>query len=127
MKQALSKLNQGFTLIEVLIALLVLAIALTALLTTTNQTINNSSRIKDKIIKHWLEINTINQIKINAITIAQGQKTTLQSKAFGKTWYLTVQRSQTAIKHVSLMTIKISDNQFGPFQDPIEAFYYENP
>jgi general secretion pathway protein I len=119
------KSNQGFTLIEVLIALLILAIALTALLTTTSQTIINSSRIKDKTIKHWLEIKTINKIKMQSITILSGTKTTIQSRAFGKTWYLQAKLSPTAIKHVSIITLRISDKKFGPFQDPIDAFYYE--
>lgn len=41
-------MNKGFTLIEVLLALAVVAIALTALLKATSQDVANTQRIKEK-------------------------------------------------------------------------------
>lgn len=54
MKQA-----KGFTLLEVLVALAILAIALTAIVKTNQQQVNNLSYVYDKTLAHWVAMNTL--------------------------------------------------------------------
>jgi general secretion pathway protein I len=117
--------SRGFTLIEVLLALSVLAISLTALLKTTAQTINATNRIKEKSIKHWVEIQAITKIQLKAEQIHPNHATTKRTEAFGQTWYWRAKLKPTAIKHIQQITIDVSSSNRGPFTDPLVAFYHE--
>ncbi|MCG6938425.1 MAG: type II secretion system minor pseudopilin GspI [Gammaproteobacteria bacterium] len=54
----------GFTLIEVMIALTIIAISLGALLSTSGSQANNASYLKQKTLAHWVAVNELTQIRI---------------------------------------------------------------
>jgi len=51
--------ERGFTLIEVMIALMVLAIALGAIIQAVGRTAENVSYLRDKTFSHWVAMNKI--------------------------------------------------------------------
>lgn len=51
----------GFTLIEVLIATVIIAIALTAVLNTTQTATHDIDYLEDKSIAHWVAMNILNE------------------------------------------------------------------
>mgnify|MGYP002700791155 CR=1 FL=1 len=57
------KLNKGFTLIEVLVALAIFAISVTALTGTFQSNINNAARLKDKTMATWVAQNKLVELK----------------------------------------------------------------
>lgn len=83
----------GFTLIEVLIAVAVLAIALLAVVRSTNVAIRNSDYIQQKVYAHWVAMDTLSSAQVGLTPIpAMGGTQSGQSHVFGKTfpWELTV-------------------------------------
>lgn len=58
------KLITGFTLIEVMVALTIIAISLGALLNTSGAQARNASYLKQKTIAHWVAVNELTQIRI---------------------------------------------------------------
>lgn len=58
-----SQLNKGFTLIEVLVALAIFAISVTALTGTFQSNINNAARLKDKTMATWVAQNRLVELK----------------------------------------------------------------
>ena len=56
-------LNKGFTLIEVLVALAIFAISVTALTGTFQSNINNAARLKDKTMATWVAQNKLVELK----------------------------------------------------------------
>ena len=121
----LMKNKLGFTLIEVLVALAILAIALTALLKTSAESISYSSRIKDKTIKHWVAMQAINQVQTHKLSLRVGLPTTKSLKAFGTNWYFQAKLTPTPINALQQITIEVSNQQHGPYTDPLVAFYHE--
>lgn len=117
--------TSGFTLIEVLLALSILAIALTALLKSSADNINYTNRIKDKTIKHWVEMQIVNQIQMHEITLRTGLPTSKTVFAFGNTWYVQATLIPTALKKIYKIKISASSQQHGPYTDPLIAFYHE--
>lgn len=117
--------NQGFTLIEVLLALAVIAIAVTALLKTSAQTLNANSRLQDKSIKHWVAMQAINKVQMRNLILRNGPPTTKSLHAFDKTWYFRAKLQQTKIKKVQKIIVDVSANQHGPFTDQLTAFLHE--
>lgn len=117
---------QGFTLIEVLLALAVIAIALSALVKVTAQNVATTQRIKEKTISHWIAMQGVSMIQLGLLTVDTRQEMTEVTSMFGQRWYWRIKLDQTPNKSVQQITIKVSKNQAGPFTDPLIAFRY-NP
>lgn len=114
--------SRGFTLIEVLLALAVVAIALAALLKATAQSISGTERLKEKTIHHWIAIHGITLMQLQLIPGGQAHEETHLTKMFGQGWYWRSQINPTAIKSMQKITITVSKKQSGPFVDPLVAF-----
>lgn len=56
--------KNGFTLVEVLVALAVLAIALPALMISISEQVRGFSHIRDKSIAHWVAMNKITELRL---------------------------------------------------------------
>lgn len=65
------KSRQGFTLIEVLIALLIIAIALAGIIRATTQTIKVTSSVKEKLAAHWVAINLLSSAQVGVQTLPE--------------------------------------------------------
>ena len=58
------KRDAGFTLIEVMVALTIIAISLGALLNTSGTQAYSASYLKHKTLAHWVAVNELSQIRI---------------------------------------------------------------
>lgn len=117
--------NHGFTLLEVLLALAIIAIALTALLKATAQNVVNTERIKDKTISHWVALQGITMIQLGLLPIVENREITQVTTMLGQRWYWRAQVSASPIKSVQQIIIKVSKNQSGPFENPVLAFRFQ--
>jgi general secretion pathway protein I len=108
--------HKGFTLIEVMVALLVLALAMSALQLRIGQTIDSASYLRDKTIAQWV---ALNQLELLRIATRFGnpppqQQLTGTATMAGRTWYwvLTPQAQgdigATPISSPTLVSIAIS-------------------
>ncbi len=77
--------NNAFTLLEILIALLILAIAFMAVLRTTQSNITSAIRVKSALTSEWVALNIYSEIQIGIIQLPksnaslQGTTSMLQS------------------------------------------------
>lgn len=120
----LNNRTSGFTLIEVLLALAIIAIALTALLKATAQNIENTHRIKEKTISHWIAMQGVSMIQLNLITVNQSQESTQATTMLDQQWYWRAKISSTPLKKMQKITISVSSKQTGPFREELIAFRY---
>lgn len=111
--------SKGFTLIEVLLALSVIAIALTALIKSTAQSVAGTSHIKDKTISHWVAMQGVTMIQLGLIT---GSDISQVTTMLGQRWYWRAKLQPTPINHMQQINITVSKNQAGPFGDLLIAF-----
>ncbi|MEM8500062.1 MAG: type II secretion system minor pseudopilin GspI [Pseudomonadota bacterium] len=56
--------RNGFTLVEVLVALAVLAIALPALMISISEQVRGFSHMRDKSIAHWVAMNKMTELRL---------------------------------------------------------------
>lgn len=56
--------SRGFTLVEVLVALTVVAIGLTALMVAVSSTARTSGYLRDKTIAQWIALNRLTQVRL---------------------------------------------------------------
>ena len=118
----MNKHKSGFTLIEVLIALAIIAIALTALLKATGQDVAHTARIKEKLISHWVAMQGVTAIQLGLIPVNLNQEITEKTIMLGETWYWRAKLSQTPINSTQQITITVSNKPAGPFGDPLIGF-----
>lgn len=109
----------GFTLIEVLLALSIIAIAITALFKATALNVKNTQRLKEKSISHWVALQGITMIQLGLV--ASNQNTQVTSM-LGEQWYWHAEITATPIKTMQKITITVSKKQSGPFRDPTIGF-----
>jgi general secretion pathway protein I len=118
MHRRLRSRSKGFTLIEVMVALLVLALAMSALQLRIGQTLDSAAYLRDKTIAQWVALNQLELLRISTRfgnAPAQQQITGTAAMA-GRTWYwvLTPQLSPdielgaAALSSPSLVLITVS-------------------
>ena len=78
--------NAGFTLIEVMVALTIIAISLGALLNTSGTQANSAAYLKHKTLAHWVAVNELTQIRIAKEFPDLGDKKG-NTKMAGNDWY----------------------------------------
>jgi general secretion pathway protein I len=64
----------GFTLLEILIALAILAIALTAIIKAASSQSLNTIHLREKTFAHWLAMNQMTELQLTAQWPAKGKK-----------------------------------------------------
>lgn len=117
-------LSHGFTLIEVLLALAILAIGLTSLLKSNAQNIQFASRLKDKAIAHQVAMSAIADIQTNAVTVPVNRETTHTTKALGATWYWRASVSPTTLPSLQQIAVSVSPRKTGPFTNRLIGYRY---
>jgi general secretion pathway protein I len=121
---SLKKIQLGFTLIEVLLALTIIAVALTALIKSIAQSVENTHRIKQKTISHWVAMQGVAMIQLDLLHINPGQETTQDTLMLGTHWFWRATLSPTPQKALQLITISVSTEKSGPFREELHAFRY---
>lgn len=114
----------GFTLMEVLIALAIVSIALTALIKAMGQNITTMNRVKEKTISHWVAMQGIAMVQLGLLQISPSQETTQDTLMLGEHWYWRAQLGTTPQKGVQRITILVSANKNGPFNETLVGFKY---
>lgn len=93
----------GFTLIEVLIALAIIAIALTAIVKVSSSNIEDSIYLQNKTIAVILASNILAEAQLGLIAQASNQT----SELLGITLHWSLQKNPTADDHVNQLTVVI--------------------
>lgn len=81
------KKQAGFSLIEILIALTILAIALTAALVLATRTGKNILRTKERILAQWVAENTLANIQMGRLHLQDDRPVTGSETELNQTFY----------------------------------------
>jgi len=96
----------GLTLIEVMVAVAILAFSLTALVKMTGQSVNTLSYLEQKNYAQWVALNQINEIDMMKtwprIGISRGQE-----KLAGISWYWELNTAKTDSKDLRRLEISV--------------------
>ncbi len=100
--------EQGFTLLEVLVALTILTVAMSALIKTSAENAENAAYLRDKTLAHWVAMNVLTDIQIQHKWEKKGSSFMAERK-----WFWTVKVSKTAEKKLQRLEVQVSlDDEF---------------
>ena len=106
--------QNGFTLLEVLIALVILSLAFSASFFSLSATTRNMIALQDKTAAQWVAMNVIAQAQTGAIDIPKGSGSTNgNSKMFTNDWYWNLVISPSPDKYVSQLSVSVAKNRNG--------------
>lgn len=105
-KQITCKKNAGFTLIEVMVALTIIAISLGALLSTSGTQASSVSYLKHKTLAHWVAVNELTQLRIAKEFPDLGDKKG-STKMAGNEWFWIRTTKKTEDKDARQITFKL--------------------
>jgi general secretion pathway protein I len=64
----------GFTLVEILVALAILAIAVAAVVTAVSANVSNAAYLRDRTLAHWVAMNKVAEMQVSGDWPAPGTK-----------------------------------------------------
>ena len=102
-----NKPMMGFTLIELMVALAVLAIGMTAALHSTSQAGHAGIFLKQKTIAHWVASNQAAELAISREWLKPGTTTGTEIMA-KQTWQWETKVQNTGVPELRLVTIRVS-------------------
>lgn len=108
----LARKQSGLTLIEVLIALAIISIAMTAVIKATSQNIHSTSYLQNKTMAMWVGTQVINEARANLLKLDRSSGSQkLTTEMLGKTWYWQTAEEETPNPRIKKITVKVFENE----------------
>jgi len=101
--------QHGLTLIEVMVAVAVLAFALSALVKMTGETVNTLSYLERKTFAQWVVSNQLNEREAQSIWPSAGVETGKEEMG-GEVWYWQVTTSNTESEDLRRLQVDVMQN-----------------
>lgn len=104
--------NNGFTLIEVLLALSIIGIAMMAAIRTTEATTRTLFRIQERTIAEWVGHNALiaMKLKIDGLSPVAGRWVASSEEA-GRTWYWEAVSNPTSDPQILQITLEVRSTE----------------
>ena len=97
---------RGFTLVEVLVALMIVALGLTALMVAVNGTARTSGFLRDKTLAQWIALNRLSEVRLNVVKF--GQNTDTGELDFGnRKWHYDTRYFDTSIASMKRVVVRV--------------------
>jgi len=105
----------GFTLVEVMVALAVVAVALPALLLTLDQQVDGTAYLRDKSLAQLVAANKLSELRLRAAatgTVLRGRESG-ELELAERTWYWSLQGSDTELPGLVRVVIQVGLEPLG--------------
>ena len=123
----MSNSEKGFSLIEVMVALLVLSIGLGALLVATTENTRVYQKLQQRFIQHWVEVQASNLLKMKMIDVSLGQPYTAVTQIKGIPCYWKVELQSSSLTQTYTARIFTRMRANGPWDHQIQTFIMQKP
>lgn len=100
--------QRGFTLLEVLVALAVFAVAAVSLMRVSESQLTLSRQIEDKTFAHWVALNHLTEMQMRQAWPEPGEERGRAPMA-GRQWDITVKTSPTTASGMRRVEVSVSE------------------
>jgi general secretion pathway protein I len=98
--------SRGFTLIEVLVALMIVAMGLAALMLAVSGTARTSGYLRDKTLAQWMALNRLSEVRLNLTKFGQNTDTGEINFA-NRTWHYDTRYFDTSIATMKRVVVRV--------------------
>jgi len=97
---------RGFTLIEVLAALIIVSLGMLGVIEAVSQTARNSGYLRDKMIAHWIAMNRLTEVRLEQ-QAPKVDKTSDEVEMSDRRWRWTMVVTQSPLPSVRRIDISV--------------------
>lgn len=97
----------GFTLIEVLVAVAIVALGLSGILATINGMVGSSAYLRDKTLANWVAQNHITELRLQPEWPDLG-KSTDEAEMAGQAWHIETEVIETPVEKLRRINVSVS-------------------
>lgn len=99
----------GFTLVEVMVAMAIVALAVSALLFSVGKQVDNSAYLREKIIAQWVALNVLQEAQLKARVTEKfpDEKTSGDIKLADRQWQWEMQGKKTDDKDIMQLDVNV--------------------
>jgi len=119
-------LAKGFTLIEVLIALMIVSVALPALMLRVQSVSDNTAYMEEKTFAYWVAQNKMQELmlrrQVMKVMVKSKQNDTIEFG--GREWFWQVDSQSTAVERLYRIEVRVGV-QRGEWLATLSGFMYE--
>ena len=98
----------GFTLLEVLAALVIISLGMLAAIEAIGQTASNSTRMRDRTIAHWVAMNRLTAARLEP-RAPKVDKTSDEVEMAGRRWRWTMEVTETAVQSMRRIDVRVGE------------------
>ncbi|MES2918950.1 MAG: type II secretion system minor pseudopilin GspI [Pseudomonadota bacterium] len=111
--------SRGFTLLEVLVATAIFAVAALGLLTAQRNQIRTDQHLDTKTFAHWVALNHLADLRLNRVFPDLGEVRS-EAQMAGREWQLVTRAQATPTGNVRLLVIGVAEKprEFGAEPPP---------
>ena len=109
--------QRAFTLIEVLVALFVVALGMGALMATLTSAADTTSRLREKSFAEWVALNRISEVRLRGTPPGVG-KTSGDAEFAGETWRWTQEVVDPGIAGIRRIDVSVARADKGSSKEP---------
>ncbi len=102
--------NRGFTLLEVLVAVFILATSLGAIIYRTSSMSANAARLQDMTFGHWVAMNKMVELRLENAWPNSGSSDD-DMEMVGRKWGLIVRTTDTPHKQIRRVAIEVYETE----------------
>jgi general secretion pathway protein I len=116
--------HRGFTLIEVLAALVIVALGMLGVIQAVTQTARNGTYLREKTLAHWIGLNVITERRLSP-SPPDVSETSDEVDFAGRRWRWTMRVTQTEVESLRRMDVSVrpADAPDGSALASVTGFY----
>ena len=107
MLRSLASRSTGFTLIEVLAALIIVSLGMLGVIQAVSQTASNSAYLRDKTLAHWIAMNRLTEIRLEEQP-PDIETTSDEVEYAGRRWRWRTEVSETPIESMRRIDVRVA-------------------
>jgi len=116
--------SRAFTLIEVIVALIVVSLGMLGVIQAVSQTASNSGYLRDKSVAHWVAMNRLTEARLQK-TAPAVDKSSDEIEMAGRRWKWTMNVTQTPVETIRRIDVSVrpADAGEGVSLASVSGFY----
>jgi general secretion pathway protein I len=99
--------SRGFTLVEVLAALVIISLGMLGVIEAVSQTANNGAYLRERTIAHWIAMNRVTQVRLERTAPKVGTDSDEVEMA-GRKWRWAMEVMQTQVETIRRIDVTVS-------------------